>query len=105
MEQPNMSYINQLSGGDKAFKQKLIDIIKLEFPEEKETYYTNIKAVNFKEAAENVHKIKHKISILGLEKSYDVAVDYENNLIDKNTTGKQDFESILQTITNYLETL
>ena len=34
MEKPNLSYIESMSGGDKAFEQKLIDIIKKEFPEE-----------------------------------------------------------------------
>ena len=31
MEKPNLSYIESMSGGDKAFEQKLIDIIKKEF--------------------------------------------------------------------------
>ena len=48
MEQPNQSYINSLSGGDDAFKQKLIDIIKKEYPEEKQVYFDNFKANNFK---------------------------------------------------------
>ncbi|MFY0712699.1 Hpt domain-containing protein [Seonamhaeicola sp. NFXS20] len=105
MEQPNLSYIQSMSGGDKAFEQKLIDIIKQEFPQEKEVYYTNYKSENFKQAAENVHKLKHKISILGLEKSYDVAVAYENNLIKGNTNLNREFDTILNNITNYLENL
>lgn len=105
MEQPNLSYIESMSGGDKAFEQKLIDIIQKEFPEEKAVYFNNINSENFKEAAENVHKLKHKISILGLVKSYEVAVNYENSLIEGNTTGKADFESILQIMTDFLETL
>jgi len=105
MEQPNLSYINSMSGGDKAFEKKLIGIIKAEFPEEKKVYFNNIEAKNYKLTAENVHKLKHKISILGLEKSYGVAINYENNLIDGNTKGRDDFESILLTITDFLETL
>lgn len=105
MEQPNLSYIQSMSGGDKAFEQKLIDIIKQEFPQEKEVYYTNYKSENFKQAAENVHKLKHKISILGLEKSYDVAVAYENNLIEGDTNLNREFDTILNNITNYLENL
>ena len=31
MEQPNLSYIESMSGGDKDFEQKLIDIIQKEF--------------------------------------------------------------------------
>ncbi|MDG4715904.1 Hpt domain-containing protein [Winogradskyella marincola] len=105
MEQPNLSYIESMSGGDKAFEQKLIDIIKAEYPSEKQVYYDNIAEDNFKAAAENVHKLKHKISILGLEKSYELAVKYEHNLIENSKEGKEDFESILQNITDYLETI
>ena len=105
MEQPNLSYIESMSGGDKAFEQKLIDIIQKEFPEEKQVYFDNIDAGNFKATAENVHKLKHKISILGLTKSYDVAVDYEHNLLENSTEGKVEFEAILQNITSFLETL
>ena len=105
MEQPNFSYINELSGGDEAFKQKLITIIKTEFPEEKSTYFNNIESKKFKEAAENVHKLKHKISILGLEKSYKIAESYEDNLKENNVSKDAAFHQILKTITVYLETL
>jgi len=72
LEQPNFTYINSLSRGDKAFEAKLVAVIKAEFPVEKATYLRNIEDKNYKEAAENVHKLKHKISILGLEKSYEM---------------------------------
>jgi len=103
MEQPNLSYIHSMSGGDKDFEQKLINIINEEFPQEKEIYYANIAAKNYKLTADNVHKLKHKISILGLEKGYEVAVAYENNLLEGNTTLKEEFEEILSNITAYLE--
>ncbi|WP_397364619.1 Hpt domain-containing protein [Olleya sp. R77988] len=105
MEQPNQTYINSLSGGDQAFKQKLIDVIKKEFPEEKQIYFDNYNAKNYKLAADNVHKLKHKISILGLEKGYNVAVSYEESLLEGNSNFKEDFETILENITAYLETL
>ncbi|OUR98352.1 histidine kinase [Flavobacteriales bacterium 33_180_T64] len=105
MEQPNLSYIYSMSGGDKAFEQKLIVIIKDEFPEEKNVYFQNISAKNYKLAADNVHKLKHKISILGLEKSYEIAGAFENNLLEGHTKLQKEFESILTTITNYLQHL
>jgi HPt (histidine-containing phosphotransfer) domain-containing protein len=105
METPNLTYIEKLSGGDEAFKKKLIAIIKDEFPEEKAVYEKNIGIKNFKLLADNVHKLKHKISILGLEKSYDIAVAYEENLIEGNTKGKEDFDKILANITSFLTTL
>lgn len=102
MEQANLSYIESMSGGDKAFEKKLIEIIKKEFPQEKEEYYANYSAEKYSKAAENVHKLKHKISILGLEKSYEIAVVFENNLFKGETDLNKDFESILNNITNYL---
>jgi len=105
MEQPNLLYVNQLSGEDEAFKNRLISIIKTEFPQEKAVYEKNIAAKNYTEAAENVHKLKHKISILGLEKSFEVAVNFEEHLLEKQTDGQTEFEAILQCITNYLSTI
>ncbi len=105
MEKPNLSYIHKLSGGDKTFENKLITIMKSEFPEEKSIYFKNIESGNLKEASENVHKLKHKISILGLEKCYSQAVDYEENLKDNLSEGEVDFKSTLQLITDYLATL
>jgi HPt (histidine-containing phosphotransfer) domain-containing protein len=105
MENPNLSYIKSLSGGESEFEEKLISIIKTEFPKEKSIYYDNLNAKNYAKAADDVHKLKHKISILGLEKSYEIAVDYENNLLENSLELQDDFENILQIITNYLDKL
>ena len=102
MELPNLSYIKALSGGDKTFENKLIGIIKLEFIEEKTTYFKNFSKRDYVLASENVHKLKHKISILGLEKSYALATDYENKLIQDDIGLCEEFESILGNITDYL---
>lgn len=105
MEQPNLKYIHGISDGDLDFERKIIDVIKTEFPLEKEIYYLNLQEANYNQVAANVHKLKHKIVILGLEQSYETAVMYENNLKENNTNGKEKFELILKNITNFLETL
>ena len=104
-DQPNLNYINSLSEGDKSFEMKILGIIKKEFKEEKNTYYNNMKNDNFKLCAENVHKIKHKISILGLEKSYKIAEQHENNLREGNIKLQDKFSDILNNVTNYLNKL
>ena len=104
-DKPNLNYINSLSEGDKSFEMKILGIIKKEFKEEKKTYYNNMKNDNFKLCAENVHKIKHKISILGLEKSYEIAERYENNLREGNYELQNRFSDILNKVTNYLNKL
>jgi len=105
MEQPNSDYINQLSGNNEEFKAKVIGILKRELPEEIEIYQLQIKNKNYKLAAESVHKLKHKVSILGLEKSYYIAEEFEENLKANSTNLLSDFETILKTMQDFVDTL
>jgi HPt (histidine-containing phosphotransfer) domain-containing protein len=104
-ERANLNYIEKLSGGDKAFQVKLIGIIKSEFPEEVRIYHDNLKSNNYELAASNVHKIKHKISILGLEKGYGIAEEFENDLHRNDTHLSNEFNEILESIFSFLDTL
>ena len=105
MEKPNLSYIEELSGGDNAFKEKLIAIVKKELPREISDYKTNIEAASYEKAAENVHKLKHKISILGLEEAYYMAMDYEEDLRNERLECQSKFEAILLQMSQFIELL
>ena len=105
MEKPNIDYIKNLSGGDVAFEKKIIGILKAEFPEEKNTYLVCIQNKKYKDTAEIVHKLKHKISILGLERGYQTAALFEEELLEEKTVLKEDFEKILALMTNYIDHL
>ena len=105
MEQPNSEYINQLSGDNEEFKSRVITILKRELPEEVELYQNEMNNKNFKLAAESVHKLKHKISILGLEKSYYIAEEFEENLKMNITNLQSDFEVILKRMQDFVDTL
>ena len=105
MEQPNLNYINEISGDDMEFKDKMISILKKEMPLETALYHEKINASQFMEAALIVHKIKHKISILGLEKSYYIAEKFEVNLKNNGTDLAQDFEAILQSMQKFVDNL
>ncbi|TYA78476.1 Hpt domain-containing protein [Seonamhaeicola marinus] len=105
METPNLSYINTMARGDESFVEKIIGVIKGEFYQEIEVYKNNFSDRNFKLAAENVHKIKHKISILGLEKSHVVANNHENNLKEEVHELHGDFMEIVKVIEDYLVTI
>ncbi|MCK8520151.1 Hpt domain-containing protein [Aquimarina sp. D1M17] len=105
MERPNLTEIRKLSGGDPVFEEKIFSVIKKEFPVEKENYFVNLASGNNTKAAEDVHKLKHKIGFLGLEQGYVVATDYENNLKENNHELKDKFENILTAITEYLQTI
>ncbi|APQ19362.1 histidine kinase [Maribacter hydrothermalis] len=105
MEQPNLNYVDELAGDDVEFRGQFIEIIKNEFPLEKEEYIGHITNARIKETADIVHKLKHKFNILGMENSYRLAVAYEMELLK----GKQDngakFNDVLTTIEAYLKTI
>lgn len=101
MEQPNLDYINELSGDDEAFRNKLITIIKTELPEEINAYEQSYNAADYMAAAGHVHKLKHKISILGLEKSYYLATDFEEELKTGKTNLAANFKDVLHNIKTF----
>lgn len=103
METPNFSYLKSFSGGDKVFEEKILNVIKMEFPEERDTYLNNNTANNFDLSSNNVHKLKHKLSILGLEKGYALASQHEINLTEGNNSLHEDFNAILNTMTAFLD--
>ncbi|CAL2081813.1 Hpt domain-containing protein [Tenacibaculum sp. 190524A05c] len=101
-EQPNINYIRQLSGGDVEFEEKMLSILQQELPEEIKIYLNTLEINNLHQTAEIVHKIKHKISILGLEKSYEYTIQYEKELLDGNRGGHEDFLRILNKMSEFL---
>ncbi len=103
MEIPNLLYIKELSGGDISFEESIITILKKEFPEEVLLFSENFKNKNYTETANNVHKIKHKISILGLEKGLELASKFEMELKKEQTGLYEQFVNILNKIHVYLE--
>lgn len=105
MEQANLNYINELSGDNQEFKNKIITILKKELPDEIEIYQEEFIKANYLLASQSVHKLKHKISILGLEKSYYIAEEYENNLKDNSTDLNADFENILKIMQEFVSHL
>jgi HPt (histidine-containing phosphotransfer) domain-containing protein len=105
MEQPNLNYINELSGDNLEFKNKIIVILKKELPDEIGVYAEEFKNANYLLAAQSVHKLKHKISILGLEKSYYIAEEYESNLKNNIIVLDADFENILKSMQEFVDDL
>lgn len=105
MEQPNLSYINDLAGDDDAFRAKLIAVIKNELPAEIAEYQNNIDSQNYTAAAGNVHKLKHKISVMGMEKSYYLAETFENSLKENNAQQAKEFGELLTAMQDFAASL
>ena len=100
---PNLDHIFQIADGDIDFQQKMIGILKKEFPVEKNNFLIHFDNGDYKKAAGLVHKIKHKISIFGLTQSYHLANVFEENLRNGEVTLYSDFNSILTTIETFLK--
>jgi HPt (histidine-containing phosphotransfer) domain-containing protein len=94
-EKPNFIYIDQLADGDLDFKAKLVAVIKKEFPLELQQYHAAVSSNNLFQIAEVVHKLKNKISMLGMESGYLIAQEYEENLKQNSTSKAARFEEVL----------
>lgn len=105
MEKPNEIYINQLSGDNSDFRASIISILKKELPEEIATYKKKLGEKNLQQTAACVHKLKHKISILGMEKSYYIAEEYEKKLLNQSIELQNEFENILNTMQEFVDQL
>lgn len=95
MEKPNLNYINDLAGDDDDFRAKLVGVIKSELPTEIAEYTASITTNNFTKAVSHVHKLKHKISVMGMEESYHLAEQFENELKESNTGLAPKFNEVL----------
>lgn len=102
---PNLTYIQKLADGSKVFENKMKSILKNEFPQEQQHFLKAYNNNEFIAAAEMVHKLKHKIGMLGMTEAYEFAIRFESELKNKKTTGFSKFISILETIETFLKTL
>ncbi len=106
METPNINYVHDISGGDQDFERQLITILKKEFPAELKEYESAMEIKDFALAAEKVHKIRHKISIFGLEEGFALSEEYENQLkLGKPENLKDNFEQLLKIINRFIKKL
>ena len=104
-EQPNLNYFNQIANEDAAILETLISILKSELPQQLENYYQSYYSINYLECAEAVHKLKHKIGLLGLDKNYELAHQFEQNLRENSFEGKKEFDDVINKMTNFIKKL
>ncbi|MEM9648046.1 MAG: Hpt domain-containing protein [Bacteroidota bacterium] len=101
-EIPNLDYIKEISGGNEEFEKKFLNIIQTEFPKEMNDYLDYLESNDLEESAKIVHKIKHKLGILGLTGGYKLAIKYEEDLKYGNTNLQEEFQEILTTVEEFI---
>ena len=105
MEQPNLNYIEEISPGDDSFKEKIIELLKTELPQEIKEFEKNFTNKNYELAATNVHKLKHKVGILGIPEAHKLTSEFEINLKAGNISLYEEFDAILKNIINFVSKL
>jgi len=104
METPTLTHIKKIAEGDEDFQSSLILILKRELPKEFSSYKDLIKEKAFSKASEIVHKMRHKIIILGLEEGHKIASQLENELKKGLLTQHHNsFTKIIATMEQFLE--
>lgn len=101
-EFPNLSYVHEIANGDFDFVKRFTDKFKEEFRWEVGMYLRYIEKKEPREAAEIISKFKYKLRILGLEKAFNFAVNYEQNLQIGNDKHHPDFRKILEQVNQFL---
>lgn len=76
----DLSYLNELSGGDQEFRLEMIEIFVDEVPQEISLINQNLEEENWDGVKFYVHKLKSKIRIIGLHKIYEIAEDIEQRI-------------------------
>ncbi|SIS81464.1 hypothetical protein SAMN05421766_104109 [Zobellia uliginosa] len=104
LERPSLNYVENLIGArDLDFEQKFISLLKSEFSWDLGKYLYHIKLGEPRAAAEIVHKLKYKISILGMEKTFLFAEEHKERLHSGDTVFDDDFKEVLKKINVFLE--
>lgn len=99
---PNFNYLTQLANGDTEFFEELKEVMIGELSEERIEYNKMLACGNLKEAASAIHKIKHKVGILGMENGYKEFEAYEHALRGGQKIESPKIEKILNIIFIFL---
>ncbi|CAM1368180.1 Hpt domain-containing protein [Tenacibaculum xiamenense] len=100
---PDLSKFDEICDNDADFKNQMVNILKKEFPTEQKLFYESFEAEKYKETAEIVHKLKHKVNLLNLEDGYLLASEFEKQLLNGSTELSGDFIDILTKIEQFLK--
>ena len=105
-ERPSLNYVENLVGArDLEFERKFVTLLKSEFSWDLGKYLYHIKLDEPRAAAEIVHKLKYKISVLGMEKTFAFAEEHKERLHAGDAALDEDFKKVLKKINVFLNLL
>ncbi|MBN7817701.1 Hpt domain-containing protein [Algoriphagus pacificus] len=102
---PNLQYIKQLANGSEAFENKVLEVVKRELRLEISSFRESLNKGDIENAVLFVHKIKHKVSLLGMEEGYALTAKFEDELREGSDALLGNFESLLRIMTMFLDSI
>jgi HPt (histidine-containing phosphotransfer) domain-containing protein len=83
--EPDLTYLNELAGGDEAFRKEMLEIFLAEVPPALEKIPSLLEAEAWQELFATVHNLRSKLRILGLKDLNDLANQIEQDCKTGNT--------------------
>ena len=100
---PTFSYLDELSGNNRQFKLKIIQMILEDLPKDQDLYHYALSLKNYHWAADIVHRIKQRILFFQMTESLKLADKHENLLREGKATYHTEFNEIVNKILKFLE--
>ncbi len=96
-------HLKMICQDDAACVEKFRAVMQKELPTELAGLKAALTAQDLTVAAELVHKIKHKFSLVKMHSAYAYAVGYEEALRSGDNSGEGGFEDYLEELVGFLE--
>ncbi len=102
---PNLEFLSKQVLHNPEVLNKVVEVIKEEFPNDVKEYHQKIKAKLDVEASRAVHKLRHVVNLLNLKGGDTLTLTHENNLLKMDYSLCESFEEVLVEIKEFLNTL
>jgi len=98
----DLSYLENMSGGDKVLMKEMIEIFKEQVPEFVTEMKLSLENKDWKSLASVAHKAKSSIAIIGLNDLTEELKKFENNVIKANEISSfKSFISLFEETCNH----
>lgn len=100
---PSLAYLHELAPNDEGFRKRLLHVLVTEFPAEFDSYRNAVEGQQWEKAVHFMHKLKHKIGILGMPELHALAEQHEDNLENGSSPLHGDVMEGLRIIDEFLK--
>lgn len=104
-ELPNLDYLDQLAAENSSVRESILRVMIHEFEQDLQEYKKAKISGDWSTTSNCVLRLKHKIGILGMDYSYQIANRYEKELQRNSDRFAIEFEAVLDEIQKFITTI